>query len=348
GHCRRYFYSGQRRRMREELAKMREEALLKVAGAHSLSDLEKVRIHYLGRKGSLTSLLRELGSLPMEIRPEVGRQANLLKVELEEGLRKRAEEIKAREREELEARGRIDITLPGWPAALGSLHPLTLVFQEIIQVFSHLGFEIAEGPEVELDYYNFEALNLHKDHPARDMQDTFYISDEVLLRTHTSPVQIRVMEKYQPPLRVIAPGRVYRRDDDISHTPMFHQVEGFLVDEAVSFADLKGILEIFIGPAEAQAIAIALNQQSPPRPLSYDLMLSILEALKVRVKGVFITDLRENIYYALLRLQAPAQELSFDSRPSDAIAMALRAGAPIWVETRLLKQPVSEGYPSLQ
>jgi len=231
--------------MREELARMREEALSAIAGAHSLSDLERVRIHYLGRKGSLTSLLRGLGSLPMDIRPELGRQANLLKVEVEEEVRRRTEEIKAREREELEARGRIDISLPGWPAALGSLHPLTLVFQEIIQVFFHLGFEVVEGPEAELDYYNFEALNLHKDHPARDMQDTFYISDEVLLRTHTSPVQIRTMEKYQPPLRIIAPGRVYRRDDDISHTPMFHQVEGFLVDEGVSFADLKGILEIF-------------------------------------------------------------------------------------------------------
>lgn len=232
--------------MREELAKIRDEALSAIAGAQNFSDLEKVRIQYLGRKGSLTSLLRGLGTLPMDIRPEAGRQANLLKLELEEGIRKRNEEIKAQEREELGKGRRIDISLPGWPLSLGSLHPLTLVFREIIEVFSHLGFEIAEGPEVELDYYNFEALNLHKDHPARDMQDTFYISDEVLLRTHTSPVQIRIMENHQPPLRIIAPGRVYRRDDDISHTPMFHQVEGFLVDEGVSFADLKGILEIFV------------------------------------------------------------------------------------------------------
>jgi len=232
--------------MLEELAQIRDEALSAIAGAQHFSDLEKVRIQYLGRKGSLTSLLRGLGTLPMDIRPEAGRQANLLKLELEEGIRKRNEEIKAQEREELGKGRRIDISLPGWPLSLGSLHPLTLVFREIIEVFSHLGFEIAEGPEVELDYYNFEALNLHKDHPARDMQDTFYISDEVLLRTHTSPVQIRIMENHQPPLRIIAPGRVYRRDDDISHTPMFHQVEGFLVDEGVSFADLKGILEIFV------------------------------------------------------------------------------------------------------
>jgi phenylalanyl-tRNA synthetase alpha chain len=231
--------------MLEQLSKMKEEALSAVAAARNSHDLEKVRVEYLGRKGSLTSLLRELGALPMEIRPEVGRQANLLKVELENCLKRRQQEIKIRQREEMEKGERIDITLPGWPFSLGSLHPLTLVFEEIMEVFSHLGFEIAEGPEAELDYYNFEALNIHKDHPARDMQDTFYITDEVLLRTHTSPVQIRVMEKRQPPLRIIAPGRVYRRDDDISHTPMFHQVEGFLVDEGVSFADLKGILEIF-------------------------------------------------------------------------------------------------------
>jgi phenylalanyl-tRNA synthetase alpha chain len=231
--------------MLEELAKIKGEALSAIAAAHRLDDLERVRIEYLGRKGYLTSALRGLRTLPMDLRPEAGKAANRLKQELEHRLLSRIEEIKTQEREEREKAGRIDVTLPGRPLSLGSLHPLTVVFREIIEFFSGLGFEIAEGPEMELDYYNFEALNIPKDHPARDMQDTFYISDDLLLRTHTSPVQIRIMEKYQPPLRVIAPGRVYRRDDDISHTPMFHQVEGFLVDEGVSFADLKGILELF-------------------------------------------------------------------------------------------------------
>ena len=231
--------------MFEDLAQLRDEAISAIRGARSLDDLDKVRIQYLGRKGSVTSVLRGLSNLPMEVRPKMGEQANLLKDQLEDHLQERIEEVKAQQREEMEKEKGIDITLPGRPLNLGSVHPLTAVFREIIEVFSHLGFEIAEGPEVELDYYNFEALNLHKDHPARDMQDTFYISDDLLLRTHTSPVQIRVMEKHKPPLRIIAPGRVYRRDDDISHTPMFHQVEGFLVDEGVSFADLKGILEVF-------------------------------------------------------------------------------------------------------
>jgi phenylalanyl-tRNA synthetase alpha chain len=228
-----------------KLAQLREEALSAIRATRSMDDLDRVRIQYLGRKGFLTSLLRGVGALSMDLRPEVGKQANLLKAELDDQLQRRMEEIKAQDREQMERERKIDITLPGRPLTLGSVHPLTAVFQEIIEIFSHLGFEIAEGPEVELDYYNFEALNIPKDHPARDMQDTFYISDDLLLRTHTSPVQIRVMEKHQPPLRIIAPGRVYRRDDDISHTPMFHQVEGFLVDEGVSFADLKGVLEVF-------------------------------------------------------------------------------------------------------
>jgi len=231
--------------MWEKLAQLREEALSAIRATRSMDDLDRVRIQYLGRKGFLTSLLRGVGALSMDLRPEVGKQANLLKAELDDQLQRRMEEIKAQDREQMERERKIDITLPGRPLTLGSVHPLTAVFQEIIEIFSHLGFEIAEGPEVELDYYNFEALNIPKDHPARDMQDTFYISDDLLLRTHTSPVQIRVMEKRQPPLRIIAPGRVYRRDDDISHTPMFHQVEGFLVDEGVSFADLKGVLEVF-------------------------------------------------------------------------------------------------------
>ncbi len=231
--------------MDKRIKKIEYEAMGLVSQAHSEEELERVRVRYLGRKGELTLILRGLSSLPESERREVGRLANLLKKKLEEAVSLRRQEIRALRREEMLQKDWIDITLPGRPLSLGSLHPITIVFQEIINIFTRLGFEVAEGPEVELDYYNFEALNIPKDHPARDMQDTFYISEEVLLRTHTSPVQIRVMEAYKPPIRIIAPGKVYRRDADISHSPMFHQVEGFMVDEQVSFSDLKGVLEAF-------------------------------------------------------------------------------------------------------
>jgi len=169
-----------------------------------------------------------------------------LKARLEAAIDAKVAAIETLERAERLSRERIDITLPGRCIRPGRMHPVTQVMEEIEEIFSGLGFDVAEGPEVELDYYNFEALNLPKDHPARDMQDTFYVSDEVLLRTHTSPVQIRVMEKERPPLRVIAPGTVYRRDSDITHTPMFHQVEGFMVDKGVTFSNLKGVLTHFL------------------------------------------------------------------------------------------------------
>ncbi|HAA04407.1 MAG TPA: phenylalanine--tRNA ligase subunit alpha [Syntrophobacteraceae bacterium] len=205
--------------------------------------LEALRVRYLGRKGEFSRCFKELALASAEERPRLGQLLNAAKAQVEEVLNsalERAREGAARPAE------RLDVTVPGRLPLLGRIHPITQVAREIAQIFQRLGFETVEGPEVELDYYNFEALNIPKDHPARDMQDTFYFSDNVLLRTHTSPIQVRVMEKRQPPIRIIAPGKAYRCDSDVTHTPMFHQVEGLMVGEKVSFADLKGILGIFV------------------------------------------------------------------------------------------------------
>ena len=216
------------------------------ARAKSSADLEQVRVKYLGRQGILTQFLRSLSSIPVAERPEVGRQANLAKAEIETLLGERLAELKAAERRHALESQRVDLTLPGRRPSPGTLHPLTLVQDEIIEIFLGLGFAVAEGPEVESDFYNFEALNIPRDHPARDMQDTFYLSEDVLLRTHTSPMQIRIMKAMRPPLRYIFPGRVYRRDiADASHSPVFHQVEGLAVDRNISMGDLKGTLELF-------------------------------------------------------------------------------------------------------
>ncbi|MEK7339064.1 MAG: phenylalanine--tRNA ligase subunit alpha [candidate division NC10 bacterium] len=220
------------------------EATVAVAAADE-GALEDLRVRYLGRRGSLTAILRGLGDLPPEARPVVGQRANAVKAAIEGALEARRLALRATARTGLAA-DRLDSTLPGRPPMLGGLHPLTATLEDILEIFASLGFAVAEGPEVELDYYNFEALNIPKDHPARDMQDTFYITDEVLLRTHTSPVQVRVMEAQPPPVRVVVPGKVYRRDADVTHSPMFHQVEGLLVDEGVTFADLKGTLTAFV------------------------------------------------------------------------------------------------------
>jgi phenylalanyl-tRNA synthetase alpha chain len=229
------------RRVTEILQGARAE----VARAASSADLEQVRVKYLGRQGILTRLLRSLPSLPVSERPEVGRQANLAKAEVETLLAERLALVKAAERRRDLAARRMDLTVPGRRPPMGTLHPLTLVQDEIIEIFQGLGFAVAEGPEVESDFYNFEALNIPRDHPARDMQDTFYLSEETLLRTHTSPVQIRTMKAQRPPVRIICPGKVYRRDADITHSPMFHQVEGLAVDRNISMGDLKGALELF-------------------------------------------------------------------------------------------------------
>lgn len=211
--------------------------------AASLKDLETLQVRILGRKGELTQCLRELGTLSAEERPLAGQEANRLKTVLEGLLTQKREAFSGKKDREL---SEFDWSLPGRKTFQGRRHPITQTMDEIGDIFSRLNFEVVEGPEVELDYYNFEALNIPQNHPARDMQDTFYISDTILLRTHTSPLQVRVMEKTSPPLRVIAPGKVYRRDSDISHTPMFHQVEGLMVGEDISLGDLKGILTLFV------------------------------------------------------------------------------------------------------
>ena len=229
----------------KRLKEILEGARAGLAQARTTAELEALRVKYLGRQGLLTQLLRSIPSLLPSDRPEVGRQANQAKAEIEALLAERLAEVKRAERERELAAQRLDLTLPGRRPPLGTLHPITQVQDEIIDIFLGLGFAVAEGPEVESDFNNFEALNIPKDHPARDMQDTFYISEDVLHRTHTSPVQIRTMSAQRPPVRVICPGRVYRRDADITHSPMFHQVEGLAVDRDISMGDLKGTLELF-------------------------------------------------------------------------------------------------------
>ena len=229
--------------MGKAIEKIYEEALAELETASDAEAVKVISVRYLGRKGYLTKFLRNISKIPPEERPQAGKRANELKSIL---AKKFAETSNRFEREAAEAIDRIDVSLPGRIIRQGSLHPITQTIRQICDIFSGLGFQIAEGPEVETDYYNFEALNIPKDHPARDMHDTFYVSDNIVLRTQTSPMQIRVMEKQAPPVRIIAPGKVYRRDSDLTHTPMFHQVEGLMVDENISFGDLKGILTTFI------------------------------------------------------------------------------------------------------
>lgn len=232
--------------MKESLETLREEVQDRIGRCLSEQEIDHLRVEYLGRKGKLTLLLRSLREIPPEERPQAGDQLNRLRRFLEEQIDFRLKELKRRERERILSEEKIDITLPGSRWERGRIHPLTQVMDEIIDVFLGMGFEIARGPDIEDDYHNFEALNMPKDHPARDMQDTFFVSEGHLLRTHTSPVQIRVMENRQPPLQIIAPGAVYRHDDDATHSPMFHQVEGFMVDRHIAFSDLKGVLTHFL------------------------------------------------------------------------------------------------------
>ena len=223
-----------------------ERALAEVAGARSTSELEQLRVRVLGRSGLLTTLLRSLGSIPAAERPRVGEQANRAKGELEVALAARIEALRGEEHRRTLAADRPDLTLPGRRPQPGAVHPITRVTEEIITVFEGLGFSVAEGPEVESDYYNFAALNFPPDHPARDMQDTFHIGPDTLLRTHTSPVQVRTMKAQRPPVRIICLGKVYRRDIlDATHSPMFHQVEGLAVDRHITMADLKATLQLF-------------------------------------------------------------------------------------------------------
>lgn len=232
--------------MISELQQLEENALAELETAKTEDQFLFVRTKYIGRKGLLTGLLRNIVQVPDAEKPLFGKLCNelknLLNTKIEEALQRQA----IRKKEDILLKEKIDVTLPGSVIKCGRIHPVIQVRREICAIFASFGFSVVEGPEVELDYYNFEALNIPKDHPARDMQDTFYIEDNIVLRTHTSPVQVRIMEKIQPPLRILSPGKVYRRDSDVSHTPMFHQIEGLLVDKGVSFGDLKGILTAFL------------------------------------------------------------------------------------------------------
>ena len=229
--------------MSKPIEQIREEALAELSQAGDADAIRALSVKYLGRKGEVTGFLRNISELPKDQRPAAGKRANEVKKELDSAFNEALERLSGQTGQDSEA---IDVSLPGRPAPLGTLHPITRITRLISRVFARMGFGIAEGPEVESDYYNFEALNIPKNHPARDMQDTFYVSDNVVLRTHTSPIQVRYMEAHDPPIRIIAPGKVYRCDSDLTHTPMFHQVEGLLVDENVSFGDLKGVLTAFV------------------------------------------------------------------------------------------------------
>jgi phenylalanyl-tRNA synthetase alpha chain len=232
--------------MKAQLEAWQHEVETALASLDEPKSLDQLRVRYLGRQGLLTLALREIGKLPPDERPLMGKLANEVKNTIESLIATRLTDVQAQHLQRDLLSQALDVTLPGRLPGRGHKHPLTQVLEEVEEIFHGLGFQVAEGPEVELDYYNFEALNIPRDHPARDMQDTFYVSDEVVLRTHTSPVQIRVMEKQRPPLRIIVPGKVYRCDADVRHSPMFHQIEGLMVDRHISLGDLKGVLEAFI------------------------------------------------------------------------------------------------------
>jgi phenylalanyl-tRNA synthetase alpha chain len=228
------------------LEELEKQALDEVAAAADPAALDAVRVGYLGKKGQLTQQLKQLGALPAAERPAAGQEINRIKARVQQALEARRDALQAAQLEARLASERVDVTLPGRGQPQGGLHPVTITMRRIEELFRPLGFSVAEGPEIEDDHHNFEALNIPAHHPARAMHDTFYFDAHTLLRTHTSPVQVRVMEQRQPPLRIIAPGRVYRCDSDLTHTPMFHQVEGLLVDEQVSFANLRGLLDEFL------------------------------------------------------------------------------------------------------
>ncbi|NQY03386.1 MAG: phenylalanine--tRNA ligase subunit alpha [Halieaceae bacterium] len=230
----------------ENLAPLAEEAKAKIAAAEDGQTLEQLRVDYLGKKGQITGLLKGLGKLSAEERPEAGAKINVVKQELQALIGERKTALESAALNAQLAAETLDVTLPGRNASVGGLHPITRTIERMEDFFAAIGFEVVEGPEVEDDYHNFEALNIPAHHPARAMHDTFYVDDSTVLRTHTSPVQVRVMESQEPPLRVICPGRVYRCDSDLTHSPMFHQVEGLLIDEQSSLGDLKGLIEDFL------------------------------------------------------------------------------------------------------
>lgn len=224
------------------IEQIQEDALAELAAAADPQTVKALSVRYLGRKGRVTLFLRNISSLPAEDRPAAGKKANQVKKTLERAFADAVEAMTAAPSKQ----DRIDVSLPGRNPRPGHVHPITQIGDRICEIFLRLGFDVAEGPEVEKDWYNFEALNFPKDHPARDMQDTFFVSEDIVLRTHTSPIQVRIMEKQPPPVRVVAPGKVFRCDSDLTHTPMFHQVEGLLVDDRITFGDLKGVLTTFV------------------------------------------------------------------------------------------------------
>ena len=229
--------------MREKLAQIKQDALALICAPDA--NLDQIRIQYLGKKGELTAVLRGMGALSAEERPVIGQLANEVRAEIEAAIEERSVELRAKALEEQLKNEKIDVTMPGVKAEVGALHPDTMVIGELIDIFAGMGFEIFEGKEIENDYYNFTALNTPKDHPARDMQDTFYVSEEFLLRTQTSAGQIHVMENAKPPIKILSPGKVFRSDDDATHSPMFSQMEGLVVDKNISLCDLQGMLDIF-------------------------------------------------------------------------------------------------------
>jgi len=240
----------------ETLAKEFHARLMQVVNEKGMQEL---KVDFLGKKSEFSSLLKALGSLPPEQRPVIGELINKYKGDFESSIAQKWLAIRDLDKNQRLAKEKLDVTLPGRRLSLGTKHPITLVIEEITGIFAGLGFQVAEGPEIELDYYNFEALNFPKDHPARDMQDTFFICENLLLRTHTSPVQIRTMLKHAPPVRIIAPGTVYRCDSDATHSPMFHQIEGLMVDKGITFGDLKGILTIFVNQCFGKGTGVRLR-----------------------------------------------------------------------------------------
>lgn len=252
-----FFYKGLN--MKKQLEAILQQALAELASTTSVEGIQDIRVKYLGKKGALTVIMKSIGTLSPEDRPILGQVVNSTRSTLEEKIEAALFAIRSANKAEKLQKERLDVTLPGRCRPIGSKHPITLVTEEITEIFSGLGFQVAEGPEIELDYYNFEALNFPKDHPARDMQDTFFIDDNILLRTHTSPVQVRTMLRHAPPVRIIAPGTVYRCDSDATHSPMFHQVEGLMVDQGITFGDLKGILTIFLNQLFGKGTGVRLR-----------------------------------------------------------------------------------------
>ena len=277
--------------MKSALEAIRARALERLQNAEDLTALEEARVQLLGKKGELTAILKTMGQLSPEERPVMGQMANEVRAAIEEKLAARGAALKAAMAEQKLKMETIDVTLPGKPVREGHRHPLNLVLDEIKEIFLGMGFDVVSGPEVELDYYNFEALNLPPDHPARDTQDTFYITENILLRTQTSPVQIRTMEQRKPPIRIIAPGRVYRSDAvDATHSPIFHQIEGLVVDEGITMSDLKGCLETVIKRLYGEDSVVRFRTTSPspnppPRSMSSALPAMARAAASARAKA---------------------------------------------------------------